>query len=426
MRSLTSDSDVAAAAMERMRRLSAFSAVALFAVTWRLWTPQTVFPQIPFVATAGRIPPAVEFGLAGLLCVSLILAGALPARFDWRRWAWGVFAVSAIVLIAIDQHRLQPWAYQFVLIAVVLCGSTEQRGLPLLRLLVIGIYFHSALSKFDASFLDTHGQQLTAAAAGAFGVSLKELSDGVRRLIAASLPIGELVAAAGLFWRRTRRIAVLLSVLMHAVLLLALGPWGLDHKPAVLIWNLFFVAQNIALFWEPVRGSDPPTDGFIASHTPLRWHQLRDGLTAAVIYAATLLPFLEPFGYFDHWPAWALYASHPERVTVTVRCLKRDDLPENVRRFTEPESAGAWCRVDLDRWSLETLNVPVYPQGRYRLAVAAAVAARAGLGEAVAVVVESPANRITGNRQSREIRGTETLQRELDNYWLNTRPRENP
>lgn len=406
--------------MDRLARLTALAGLALFVVTWRLWTPQTVFPQVPFLAAATDVPGIVDWILFGGILASLTAMLVPGVRRDAQAGGMTMlgiaapllFAASATVSILLDQHRLQPWAYQFVLIAVVLAWASQAGCVLWLRVLVIGIYVNSALSKFDASFLQSHGQRLVDALLGVFGGAIGGLPQPVREALAFGLPLAELLIAAGLAFPRTRRVAVWTSVAMHAALFLALGPWGLNHKPGVLLWNAFFVAQNLVLF------------GRQASET-LRGHTVAtnaERLAAAVVVFAVTLPFSEPIGGLDHWPAWALYASHPERVAVFVHASRRRKLPQRVREFTENRPRG-WCRVDVDRWSLETLDAPVYPQGRFRLAVALALAERCGLNDGIRVIRESSAERATGRRTRRDIRGVNALRRETARFWINTTAR---
>ena len=77
-----------------------------------------------------------------------------------------LFAAATARMVALDQLRLQPWAYQFMLMAVVLALAERNAAFALLRLLIVAFYFHSALTKFDYSFLHTLGQQFLAVLAG--------------------------------------------------------------------------------------------------------------------------------------------------------------------------------------------------------------------------------------------------------------------
>ncbi len=142
----------------------------LFAVTWRLWVSQDVYAQIPLIRVAGSVPEWIECSLAAV--VLSVLAGVGLQKISelsgeggrWTGWfprriAGDVFISALGGLFLIDQHRLQPWAYQLALIAIVLrFAGSPQRGLVLLRVLTISIYLYSAIGKFDYQFLHTVGR----------------------------------------------------------------------------------------------------------------------------------------------------------------------------------------------------------------------------------------------------------------------------
>ena len=385
------------------------------AATWRLWIPQDAYPRIPFITALIDAPDWLEYTAGGLWLLGLATALA-PARFD-RLGRFGLTAavVGGVLLILFDQHRLQPWAYLSLLICFALLMMPKQTAVTWIRLLLISLYVHSAISKLDYSFLHAHGPELCNAAIGFLGLSIDRLNESTQAWIALTLPLGELAIAITLWTRRFRIVGLWLSIAMHIVLLIALGPLGLNHKPAVLLWNTQFLIQNWLLFRE--RTVDvAPTD--VESEPPSITTRCLTASGIGVLFAAIILPLLEPFGHFDHWPGWALYVSRPERVTVSVHALSRDKLPEAIREQTDPPRQ-LWCEIHLDRWSLDALDAPIYPQGRYRLAVALAIADEAELGEAIRIVIESPANRFTGKRTRREIRGVRNLRKELRRYTIN-------
>ena len=59
-----------------LRKTMAAFGLLLFAITWRLWTPQTEFPQIPFFGWLTEVPGFVDWiaavgTLVGLLAMLL-------------------------------------------------------------------------------------------------------------------------------------------------------------------------------------------------------------------------------------------------------------------------------------------------------------------------------------------------------------------
>lgn len=74
-----------------LRRWWAVGGLALFGATWKLWTPQTEFPQIPLFGWGGSLPPFVDWLAFGLLLGSLAFAVWNP---DLRR-TWSAFAMAS-------------------------------------------------------------------------------------------------------------------------------------------------------------------------------------------------------------------------------------------------------------------------------------------------------------------------------------------
>jgi len=314
---------------------------------------------------------------------------------------------------------------------------------------------YSALSKLDVSFISGEGQQILSGLLHSIGLSITGWPGPVRRIVTAGMPVGELLVAVGLCLRKTRRTGLVAAVAMHAILFLALGPWGLHHKPGVLIWNVYFAMQDLLLFahrplmpikeaWSLSIGrflarrrtdlATPQTaavreNGFAGTaeaetDEPARSHRRSSRAAEIVVLAAILLPLLAPFGWCDQWPAWGLYASAPERMTVFLRRSERKRLPGPIRRHVEePRPLYSWCRLRIDRWSLDAVGAPLYPQNRFRAGVALAVAERYHLGSAIRVVVESAANRWTGRRTVRIISGEADLRELSTEFFLNAQPR---
>ncbi len=98
-----------------LARWWAVAGLTLFAATWKLWTPQTEFPQVPLFVWAGSLPLFVDWMAFGVLLGSLMFATWNPNS----RRSWLAFVASLSVLIVLDQHRLQPWAWQLLLMAIV-------------------------------------------------------------------------------------------------------------------------------------------------------------------------------------------------------------------------------------------------------------------------------------------------------------------
>jgi hypothetical protein len=412
--------------------LISFFTLVLMGMTGPLWQPQTLFPQVPLVSMAIGWPTWVGWGALGGMVASVAVLlwlsqiGQQVYSQAWRQAASLALFGSYVLLVVINQQRLQPWAYQFVVGLLILSCLSAERAIQWFRLLVISIYFYSALSKFDLTFLQTLGQQLLDGLLQAMHIAGDGWSWNTRLILVAMFPLVELLTACGLACHKTRQAALLLSLSLHTLLLLALGPLGLDHHRGVLGWNVYFMIQNIILFRPPKEFHELThhTEGAEQKWMTVSW-LIKSGSTLVLV-----APCLGWIGYFDHWPSWGLYAAHHDRLTLFVAEAEIHRLPASIRPFIDaPQTPHRWCRVRMDRWSLETLKAPLYPQSRFHLGVAI------GLGKelqqiapdlnpdaAIKVILEDGAHRLTGKRHSQECIGLAEVESLADKYWLNVWP----
>ena len=372
----------------------------MLALSWPLWVDGPEFPRVPFFAGL----PVMPAWVSGLLFASLMVA--LAAGVRWRG-SLGAAAALLVVLIAEDQHRFQPWAYQFLMAALALATTSAARAAGLCRLFLIALYFHSGLSKLDVSFCRELGPTFLETAARPIGLHPSAWPPALRTGAALAMPAAEVVIAAGLAWRRTRQAALAGAIALHMALIAILGPWGLGHSAIVLVWNAALIVEDVILF------------GFVPSES-LNGGSIWGSLTAAAFVVAAVLPFGERWGACDTWPAFALYASHAERVEIALPEAEIGSLPESIRRHLSGE--GTWRRLDLTAWSRAVRGVPVYPQGRACVGLAEALAARYRGARALRVSLGGRADRWTGRRDWAVAVGRAAIHTLGDRFRLNAHP----
>jgi hypothetical protein len=384
----------------------------LIVATRRLWFSFGEFPQVPFFEFLCSVPQWCDWVLsAGLiLCLALMLLTEATSRTNLVAGFLGI--THLVALIALNQHRLQPWAW-FLILATLATSARAGDSLKWLRWLLFGVYFFSGLSKLEPSFVNGGGDWLLDGLLKPFGHSHTSLSAETRRLCLYLMPLGEVVAAFCVMVPRLRKLGFFLVLGMHGTLLFALGPFGLNHKPGVLLWNLEFQLLAFPLLW------NLPTTESLAGCLRSRI------LGGAVIAGAVILPC---FGQrwlpiVDQWPSWSVYATWSKQD-------KPIDVILNVGAYTRfpqqlPITSCGWFdyqRLRLDQWSLEATGAPLYPSQRFRFGVARGLVQVTGFQESLVPMdkfetANPSAWIVIGNS------GGNTISEAASAYKLNSRPR---
>ncbi len=414
--------------------LSQLTLILLFfqvAFTWPLWINSHDYPRISLLGMNFLIRPDLDiFWLIVMGCAGsgLIIENIFRLWGGFRQknlgehhslssvfhFLWMILCIALLFVMLTNQQRIQAWAWQILLYGICFSTFMPAETMIWIRRLTISIYFYSAVSKLDASFLQSHGQVLLDGTLKLLPFEIA-LSESLRTAIVCSFPLVELLIAILLCFRLTRRWGWRLSLVLHLGLILILGPFGLNHHVPVLIWNAFFLLQNSLLF---AGGNFQSGENGEKNVSRSRSRELLGRIAMAI---ALMFPATEWFNLCDVWPGWGLYASRGAKVQIYI---ERDDLkklPTDVvqhcfRTAANPDHA----RLDLFRWSFAETNAPAYPEDRFLTAVALAVIQNYGVKDRFVFIYSGTANRWTGDREEVEISDLKTLQRFAEGFWLNT------
>ncbi len=432
-----------------LKRLLAVSLLALVAGTWKLWTPQTVFPQIPLLRFACNLPGWCDWVCLSALIIASFMLLVFAKNRRVSRVATGVISVSLAGFFVLNQHRLQPWAWQFFLLSILLTLADDTTVRKAWIWLAISIYFWSAISKMDYSFFNGLGPALLGGLKQAAGLQGGE-NPWTRTFDVCGAMLfvaGEFGVAVLLMYSRTRWLGLWGAIGMHLTLLAALGPFGLNHSPGVLLWNLYFIAQDWFLF-RPV-GKNNSIDAETRSPSTISrlmflcWPAGRANRVATIVILAAIgWPSLESIGRCDHWLAWSVYSARPHQAILR-SALPFDCKPLQIPYYEEtvwdlyaPDEPNASIHhtsriLNIFQWSRDQLSVPVYPQARFYVGIARALASEHQLqGELELIPV---AARWNGERPEGVGLHTQVdpslpdeLEKFSETYFWNTRPRRMP
>jgi hypothetical protein len=394
--------------------------LVLLAVTFPLWLGSSDMPSIPLVDVGIRLP-----GFVSAITFIVLLAGLLGVVIapDRCRKVWWVVAGCLGVCFLLDQHRLQPWAYQSAIYALLFACMSPQRARRYLIPLAASVYLYSAAGKFDYQFMHTVGQDFLQTITRPLGGLPDRFDDSLRARLTLIFPAAEFAIGLGLLFRVSRRGAAAGVMLMHVSLILVLGPWGLDHSTGVLVWNGLLILQAyLLMFRSPSHDGKDARENIPSPGEPNRRParaSVASFLVSGVVLVALMAPLLERRGYWDHWTSWSLYSPHTSRVEIEVHQSAVDRLPPALQPLVAQDSGDdGWQQVEIGRWSLESRRVPIYPQARYQLALAAQIARRAPLDREIRARLRGVADRWSGRRDEVFLLGRGEIERGLQRFWL--------
>ncbi|TWU57842.1 hypothetical protein [Rubripirellula reticaptiva] len=386
------------------QRLWAGVAVGLICTTWRLWFPTIAdsgYPAIAFFPSLAGCPEWILDATSFFIVAALIAIAALGNAAPITRAGWIVVVVGLVVSFALDQHRLQPWAYQLAIYALMFAALDPARLRQWIIPVAASVYIYSAMGKFDFQFAHTVGQDFLAAVARPFGVNLDAIDETMRTRLALIFPATELLAGLALLIPRIRPIAGVIITMMHATLIAILGPWSLDHSLGVLTWNAALMFQT---YWWMIRRPIPTNFTDVNGKKQPSTH--RSVLTTMVIGLVLIAPLTERWGVWDHWLSWSLYSPHTSRVDIQVHDSATSAMNEDIVSMLEADDDNdGWRTFPLSRWALDSRGVPVYPQSRYQLDLAIEFAKQQGLDRDVRASLQSMSNRWTGTRDRKWLGG---------------------
>lgn len=331
--------------------------------SYRLWLTNRRFPLVSIVEGFPVLEPpwdAVFFGL---------LLALLAAALWFPRWAIAIFLGGAFVLVLADQTRLQPWFYLYA-VMLVLTTFPDRVALAANRIVLSAVYVWSGLQKLNSSFFEEVVPWFAAPAVR----SLPEAAAEAAEYAIAAAPLIEVFIGTAVWLGPLRRYAVATAVLMHAGVLLVLGPLGHDYNHVVWPWNLTMPLLVYFLF------SAPP-----ARRT---WSNLRQSKAAfAAVLLIVGLPVFGLFGLWDSSMSFRLYSGNTTRCDLLVSASLARRLPAWLRKYVVTP-AGRPRQVDILSWALGEVGVPPLIEPRSFRALGRYVARFARSAGEIRLVIE--------------------------------------
>lgn len=338
------------------------------------------FPRAPLLTGLPAFASSTDYFLSILLIGALALS-LISSRPNRYLLAVVVFTVLPVLL---DQTRLQPWVYQYVvMLGVLACWQpgqhdeiTAKTTLLASQLVLALLYFWSGAQKLNWSF----GHEVMPALLASVRIRLPAVYLSYLPAAGIAVALFEMLIGIGLLSRKTRRAAIVLAVATHILVLLTLIV--ARRNSVVWPWNVAMMTMVVLLFWR--------FDGSLVSKDLLQWRgpNLLSYLPKAVVVICGLAPALSFFGWWDLYLSGALYSGNEPVAVAHINNAARDRLSATAKQFVFTTGHGE-LMLPLYEWSLADLNVPPYPEVRCHRQAARQVCALADDPQRIELIIKA-------------------------------------
>jgi hypothetical protein len=363
---------------ERLRlvvRALAASILACLAFSGKLWLSARLYPLVPVLGVVPPFPWPLDLFVLALLVGLLVGLVARPVSWPLAAAVVGLFAL----LFAQDQSRLWPSFYQFFLLLLLLLAHRPGGGEPAaartlhgMRFVLAAVYFWGGVQKLTPHFFREE-----------FPWFVRPLTDLLPGpvpwlpVLGLAAAVGEALLGIGLLTRRFRRIALGEALLMHAVILVCIGPLRGDWNDSAWIWSL----ATAGLAWLLFRAAEP-----FRLATMFAASRAANVAPAVVVVLAGILPVLDNFNRWDSALSFNVYTGNTRVGHVVMPPGSAARLPREIAAHAL--SVGEMEVLDLNAWAMQEFNAGTYPADRVFRALLADICGRLGEPTVELVVVE--------------------------------------
>ncbi|MGH2649100.1 MAG: MauE/DoxX family redox-associated membrane protein [Ginsengibacter sp.] len=329
-------------------RLICFFWIVAKIISWKVWLAGRLFPIVPPFNFL-YVPSFVHVALFIFSFVALITLFIFPTN------KLLLVSVAAIEILSclLDQNRWQPWEYQyiFIIIALLINYKNDMNALSIMAFIFAAIYFYSGLSKINVDFSKSIPHALSRT--GIVHRSNSYLYNSLIYHIGYASGIIELSLGIGLLFQRTRKIAAILLIVMHVLILVAFGPLGLNYDVIIWPWNIVMILILYVLF-------------ISTSPVSIQFRSIKKGWNKLIILSFGILPALNFFGYWDFYLSSSLFSYRPPDMYI---CISKSGSSKELQPFFNINKNRFLCDsnrliINVRTWSFQELMVPPYPELR--------------------------------------------------------------
>jgi len=316
--------------------------------SWKLWLANRTFPLIPAFDFLQIVPPFLHLLLYVGSIVLLLLVAIKPKQFSLLP----ILITIEILSCLLDQNRWQPWEYQYVFMFFILWVNRgdDKNALSVLLIVLCSIYFYSGLQKVNPHFIKQVWGHTILNDFLHLSTNITQQPNMLR--LGYVMPLLEMLLGIGLLFKKSRKIAIYVLLIMHILILLFIGPLGLCYNIIVWPWNMAMIVFLIIFLKQSIN-------------TPNITSLIFKRLNLFFLVVWIVFPVLNFWGYWDFYFSSSLYSG---RIDICYIELNNPDKNFELKEFYKKRSVIDTVInkeiILLQDWAFKELNTPPCPQAR--------------------------------------------------------------
>lgn len=307
--------------------------------SYKTWITERTYPVIPPLDFMSNIP-----GFLHLFLFIFSLVALLILCFKVNRFLLIALFLSELLSCSLDTVRWQPWEYTYLcfLLILIINFYKPKNILLLSHIFLVSIYLFSGLHKMNRDFLSVVWLNLVLT--DCLGLSVDFIVKYKLFYAGLIIPFTEVILAILLFISKSRKKISYVLILMHFVILIFIGPFGLKYNSVVWPWNLAIIFILIITYAKPIEKLDKT---FLVHH--FYW-----------LILWFVMPVFSLFGMWYQYFSFNLYSGKGEQMYI---CISGDE--KELTPYAESNS-NSFCKnelcINLQNWALDEIKSAPIPE----------------------------------------------------------------
>lgn len=304
--------------------------------SFKLWTSDREFLTFPIFEWF-RIPIWLEYGLLGIFLIALLF---IIIGINREKLATRIVLILLLLLICLDQMRLQPWSYFFGLLLLPFSLSVESRVIiNYYRYLFVILYIWSGIHKINPYFETLIFQDIWI---HILGDENSSSFYGFSMIV----PVVEILAGVFLCFNRTLKLGIYLALVIHLSIIYFIV-FIVYGNFVILPWNMTIIFL-LMVFGRQIEAFNTP--------------RVESKVLASVLILTLVLPFGYIFGNLDQSLSFSLYDG---KVNEIYMVSSEEEYIDEYHQYIFEDFIEEGTVISFSLLSHEELKVPFYPEKRF-------------------------------------------------------------